>query len=135
FSRDWSSDVCSSDLGLLEGSEVRLGVDFFKDRQELESLADKIVYTGKIDEYFDYRFGSLEYRSLRFDHQLLDIDNFQGNAVVNYTEAEIPYTRIIEHKHFEFGTQPKTVITYEYPQEWTQGAEPYYPINDAKNDQ
>lgn len=121
--------------GLLEGSEVRLGVDFFKDRQELESLADKIVYTGKIDEYFDYRFGSLEYRSLRFDHQLLDIDNFQGNAVVNYTEAEIPYTRIIEHKHFEFGTQPKTVITYEYPQEWTQGAEPYYPINDAKNDQ
>ncbi len=120
--------------GLLEGSEVRLGVDYFADRNALDALADTVVYTGKIDEYFDFRFGSLDYRSLRFDHQILDTDNFQGNAVVNYTEAEIPYTRIIEHKHFEFGTQPKTVVTYEYPQEWVKGAEPYYPVNDAKND-
>lgn len=120
--------------GLLEGSEVRLGVDYFTDRKGLEALATSVVYTGQIDEYFDFRFGSLDYRSLRFDHQTLDTDNFQGNAVVNYTEAEIPYTRIIEHKHFEFGTQPKTVVTYEYPQEWVKGAEPYYPVNDAKND-
>ncbi len=121
--------------GLLEGSEVRLGTDYFANRKELEALAETVVYTGKIDEYFDFRFGSLEYRSLRFEHQLLDQENFQGNAVVNYTEAEVPYTRIIEHKHFEFGTQPKTVVTYEYPQEWTQGAEPYYPINDTRNDE
>ncbi len=120
--------------GLLEGSEVRLDVDYFADRNALDSLAHTVVYTGKIDEYFDFRFGSLDYRSLRFDHEILDTDNFQGNAVVNYTEAEIPYTRIIEHKHFEFGTQPKTVVTYEYPQEWEKGAEPYYPVNDAKND-
>ncbi len=120
--------------GLLEGSEIRLGVDYFADRNALDSLAHTVVYTGKIDEYFDFRFGSLDYRSLRFDHKILDTDNFQGNAVVNYTEAEVPYTRIIEHKHFEFGTQPKTVVTYEYPQEWVKGAEPYYPVNDAKND-
>ncbi len=120
--------------GLLEGSEVRLSVDYFSQRDPLHALADTVVYTGKIDEYFDYRFGALEYRSLRFDHQVLDTDNYQGNAVVNYTEAEIPFTRIIEHKHFEFGTQPKTVITHEYPQEWAAGAEPYYPVNDTKND-
>lgn len=120
--------------GLLKGSEVRLGVDYFSNRKELEALAEKVVYTGKIDEYFDFRYGSLDYRSLRFEHKILPVDNFQGNAVVNYTEAEIPYTRIIEHKHFEFGTQPKTVITYEYPQEWVTGAEPYYPVNDTKND-
>ncbi len=120
--------------GLLKGVEVRLGVDFFEERDELWQLADTVVYTGKIDEYFDFRFGALEYRSLRFDHETLDTDNFQGNAVVNYTDAETPFTRIIEHKHFEFGTQPKTVVTREYPQEWSEGAEPYYPINDAKND-
>lgn len=120
--------------GLLEGSEVRLGVDYFADRNALDALAHTVVYTGQIDEYFDFRFGSLDYRSLRFDHKILETDNFQGNAVVNYTEAEVPYTRIIEHKHFEFGTQPKTVVTYEYPQEWVKGAEPYYPVNDAKND-
>jgi UDP-galactopyranose mutase len=120
--------------GLLAGSEVRLGVDYFRDRAELDSLATQTVYTGKIDEYFDFRLGYLEYRSLRFDNQLLDVQNFQGNAVVNYTDAETPFTRIIEHKHFEFGTQPKTVITHEYPQEWSVGAEPYYPVNDDKND-
>ncbi len=120
--------------GLLAGSEVRLGVDYFKDRAELDTLATQTVYTGKIDEYFDFKLGYLEYRSLRFDNQLLDIQNFQGNAVVNYTDAETPFTRIIEHKHFEFGTQDKTVITHEYPQEWSVGAEPYYPVNDDKND-
>ncbi|GAB2784113.1 UDP-galactopyranose mutase [Rhabdobacter roseus] len=120
--------------GLLKGSELRLNVDFFQHRQELSNLAETLVYTGKIDEYFDFQFGALEYRSLRFDHQVLDTDNYQGNAVVNYTDAETPYTRILEHKHFEFGTQPKTVVTHEYPQEWTPGAEPYYPINDEKND-
>lgn len=120
--------------GLLAGVEVRLGVDFTEKRNELSQLADTVVYTGKIDEFFDFRFGALEYRSLRFEHDVLDTDNFQGNAVVNYTDGETPFTRIIEHKHFEFGTQPKTVTTREYPQEWTAGSEPYYPINDAKND-
>jgi len=120
--------------GLLEGTEVRLGVDFEKDRTALSQLADQIVYTGKIDEYFNFCFGELEYRSLRFDHETLNTENYQGNAVVNYTDAETPYTRIIEHKHFEFGRQEKTVITREYPLEWSKGVEPYYPINDAKNE-
>jgi UDP-galactopyranose mutase len=120
--------------GLLAGIDVRLDVDFVEQREELTALAETVVYTGKIDEYFGFRFGALEYRSLRFEHEVLDTDNFQGNAVVNYTDADTPYTRIIEHKHFEFGTQPKTVTTREYPQEWTTGAEPYYPINDSKND-
>lgn len=119
---------------LLEGIEVRLEVDYFKNRAELEALAHQIVYTGQLDEYFDFKLGHLEYRSLRFEHQTLDIPNYQGNAVVNYTDSETPYTRIIEHKHFEFGTQDKTVITHEYPQEWTPGQEPYYPVNDDKND-
>ncbi|MFN8349584.1 MAG: UDP-galactopyranose mutase [Spirosomataceae bacterium] len=119
---------------LLEGSDVRLGVDFFKNRAELEGLAKQVVYTGQLDEYFDFKLGYLEYRSLRFEHQTLDTPNYQGNAVVNYTDGETPYTRIIEHKHFEFGTQEKTVITHEYPQEWTPGQEPYYPVNDDKND-
>ena len=119
---------------LLEGIEVRLEVDYFKNRAELEALAHQIVYTGQLDEYFDFKLGHLEYRSLRFEHQTLDIPNYQGNAVVNYTDAETPYTRTIEHKHFEFGTQDKTVITHEYPQEWTPGQEPYYPVNDDKND-
>ena len=119
--------------GLLKDIEVRLNVDYFADKEALNALAENIVFTGKIDQYYDYRFGQLEYRSLNFEHQTLDQENYQGNAVVNYTERDIPYTRIIEHKHFEFGTQPKTVITKEYPQEWTSEKEPYYPINDAKN--
>ena len=119
--------------GLLEGIETKTGVDFFKEKDHYKSLADTIVFTGKIDEYFAYQFGKLEYRSLEFEHQTLDIPNYQGNAVVNYTEAEIPYTRILEHKHFEFGKQPKTIITKEYPKEWEEGTEPYYPVNDGKN--
>jgi UDP-galactopyranose mutase len=118
---------------LLNGVEIRLDTDFFLQRQALSELAEVIVYTGPIDEYFDFRFGALEYRSLRFDNQLLDQENYQGNAVVNYTDADTPFTRIIEHKHFEFGKQAKTVITHEYPQEWVPGAEPYYPVNDDKN--
>ncbi|EEY12601.1 UDP-galactopyranose mutase [Mannheimia haemolytica] len=120
---------------MLDGIEVKLGVDFFLEREYYENLADKIVFTGMIDEYFGYRFGRLEYRSLRFDNELLDIPNFQGNAVVNYTEAEVPYTRIIEYKHFEYGIQPKTVMTREYSKEYEQGDEPYYPINDARNNE
>ena len=118
---------------LLGDIEVELGVDFFANREELESSAEKVVFTGMIDQYFDYKHGELEYRSLRFEHEVLDEENHQGNAVVNYTEREIPYTRIIEHKHFEYGTQPKTVITREYPADWKRGDEPYYPINDEKN--
>ena len=118
---------------MLGDVEVELGVDFFANREELEASAEKIVFTGMIDQYFDYKHGELEYRSLRFEHEVLDEENHQGNAVVNYTEREIPYTRIIEHKHFEYGTQPKTVITREYPADWKRGDEPYYPINDEKN--
>lgn len=118
---------------LLEGIEVELNTDFFTDRENLEASATKIVFTGMIDQFFDYQFGELEYRSLRFEHEILEKENYQGNAVVNYTERDIPYTRIIEHKHFEFGTQAKTVITREYPADWKRGDEPYYPINDAKN--
>ena len=118
---------------MLEGVEVRLGVDFFEDREILESEADHIVFTGMIDAFYDYCYGELEYRSLRFETETLDMENYQGNAVVNYTEYEIPYTRIIEHKHFEFGTQPKSVITREYPVTWSEGMEPYYPVNDEKN--
>ncbi len=119
--------------GLLKGIEVKTDVDYFEDKAHWDSLAEKLVFTGKIDQYYNYQFGQLEYRSLKFEHQTLDTDNYQGNAVVNYTEREIPYTRIIEHKHFEFGSQPKTVITKEYPEEWNTEKEPYYPINDAKN--
>ncbi|MGG5328996.1 UDP-galactopyranose mutase [Enterococcus sp. AZ163] len=113
--------------------EVNLNVDFFENRKELEDDADKIVYTGMIDQFFDYTLGTLEYRSLKFETEILDIDNFQGNAVVNYTDSENKFTRIIEHKHFEFGTQPKTIITKEYPEDWEKGEEPYYPVNDMKN--
>jgi UDP-galactopyranose mutase len=119
--------------GLLEGIEVKLNTDYFADKDHWNSLADNIVFTGPIDQYYNYQFGYLEYRSLKFEHETLDMENYQGNAVVNYTEREVPYTRIIEHKHFEFGTQPKTVITKEYPEEWNLQKEPYYPINDAKN--
>ena len=123
---------------MLEGMEVRLETDFFANKEEFEQMAEKIVFTGMIDEYFDYCYGELEYRSLRFETEVLDEENYQGNAVVNYTEYEIPYTRIIEHKHFEFGCQngtynPKTVITREYPATWKKGDEPYYPMNDEKN--
>lgn len=119
--------------GLLDGIEVRLEIDFFAQREEFTQIADKIVFTGKIDEFYNNQFGSLEYRSLKFETKTLDQANFQGNAVINYTESKIPYTRIIEHKHFEFGTQKKTVITYEYPDEWSLGKESYYPVNDDKN--
>ena len=118
---------------LLEGIDVELNVDFFDKKGELLQKVDKIVFTGMIDQYFDYQYGVLEYRSLRFEHETLDEENHQGNAVVNYNEREVSYTRIIEHKHFEFGKQPKTVITREYPAEWKQGDEPYYPVNNEKN--
>lgn len=118
---------------LLEGIEVRLGVDYTEQKEELDSLADKVIYTGAIDAYFGYRLGTLEYRSVRFETEVLDMPNFQGNAAVNYTDAETPWTRIIEHKWFEFGTQPKTVISREYSSEWKPGDEPYYPVNDEKN--
>ena len=118
---------------ILEGIEVRLNIDYLENREELNALADKVVYTGPIDSFFDFCYGPLGYRSVRFENELLDTDNYQGNAVVNYTDAETPYTRIIEHKHFEFGTQPKTVISREYSQEWQPGIEPYYPVNDETN--
>ena len=121
---------------ILEGIEVRLGVDFLKNRAEYEALADKIVYTGMIDEYYDYCFGELEYRSLRFETEVMpDVDNYQGNAVVNYTDSETPYTRIIEHKHFEFNTCKGTVVSREYPATWKKGDEPYYPMNNDKNNE
>jgi len=119
--------------GLLNGIEVRLGIDYIKERSTLDELAEKIVFTGQLDEFYNFRLGQLEYRSLNFENTRLNIPNYQGNAVVNYTEREIPYTRIIEHKHFEFGTQDHTVITKEYPKEWTSGDEPYYPVNDDRN--
>lgn len=119
--------------GLLKGVETKLNVDYFNQRNEWNTLAEKIVFTGKIDQFYDYKFGPLEYRSLRFENETYDQENFQGNAVVNYTEKDVPYTRIIEHKHFEFGLQPKTVITKEFSEEWTSEKEPYYPINDQKN--
>lgn len=129
---------------MLEGTEVRLMTDFFADREILAKEAENIVFTGMIDAYYDYCFGELEYRSLRFETEVLDMENYQGNAVVNYTEYEVPYTRIIEHKHFEYGCQggyggdgsgvsDKTVITREYPAAWSRGEEPYYPMNDEKN--
>ena len=118
---------------MLEGIDVRLGVDFFENREALMAEAAKTVFTGMIDEYFDYSLGALEYRGLKFETEILEAANYQGNAVVNYTDYETPYTRIIEHKHFEFGTQPKTVVTREYPQKWVRGEEPYYPMNDDRN--
>ena len=128
---------------MLNGIEVRLNCDFFEHREELENIANKIIFTGPIDKYYNYQFGELEYRSLRFETEILDEENYQGNAVVNYTEYEIPYTRIIEHKHFEYGpslgrtaegnAKNKTIITREYPDTWIQGKEPYYTMNDEKN--
>ena len=124
--------------GLLEGVEVKLNADFFDERQHWETIADKILYTGKLDEYYDYKLGKLEYRTVRFEEEILDMPNFQGNAVMNFTDAEVPYTRIIEHKHFEmFGDEvyrcPKTVISREYSSEWKDGMEPFYSVNDDKN--
>ena len=118
---------------MLSGIEVRLNVDYFDHKAELDALADKVIYTGPIDAYFDYRLGYLQYRSVRFETEVLDKPNFQGNAAVNYTDRETPWTRIIEHKWFEFGGQPKTVISREYSSEWHPGDEPYYPVNDARN--
>ena len=118
---------------MLEGIEVVLDTDYLKNKKELDARANKIVYTGAIDAYFDYCFGNLEYRSVRFETEELDTPNYQGNAVVNYTDSEHPYTRIIEHKFFEFGTQPTTIISKEYSAEWKFGDEPYYPVNDEKN--
>ena len=118
---------------MLDGIEVRLGVDYLENKAEYDALADKVVYTGAIDAYFGYSLGALQYRSVRFETEVLDTPNFQGNAAVNYTDSETPYTRIIEHKWFEFGAQPKTVISKEYSSEWKVGDEPYYPVNDEKN--
>ena len=130
---------------MLEGIEVKLNCDFFENRKELENIAEKIIFTGQIDKYYDYQFGELEYRSLRFETEELDEENYQGNAVVNYTEYEVPYTRIIEHKHFEYGASlgkmpegkalEKTIITKEYPDTWNKEKEPYYPINNERNNQ
>lgn len=119
---------------MLRGADVQTGIDFLADKDKWLSAADTVVYTGPIDAYFGWSLGKLEYRSLRFETELLDTDNFQGNAVVNYTAREVPYTRIIEHKHFTFGDQPVTVVTREYPAEWQEGMEPYYPVKDEKND-
>ncbi len=118
---------------LLEGAEVRLDTDYAEFIRENPDIAQKTVFTGMIDEFFDFCYGALEYRTVTFETEVLDCDNYQGNAVVNYTSRDVPYTRIIEHKHFEFGTQPKTVISREYPAAWQPGAEPYYPVNDEKN--
>ena len=124
---------------MLDGTEVRLNTDYLENKDELDKLAEKVVYTGAIDAYFDYKLGALEYRSVRFDTEVLDTPNFQGNAAVNYTDRETPWTRIIEHKWFEFGKDdegndiPKTVISREYSSEWKVGDEPYYPVNDEKN--
>lgn len=120
---------------MLEGIPVRLNCDYFAEKEELDALAEKIVFTGPIDQFYAYQFGELEYRSLRFETEILEEENYQGNAVVNYTDYEVPYTRVIEHKHFEFLQGGKTVITREYPDTWTKEKEPYYPVNDEKNNQ
>ena len=118
---------------MLEGIEVRLNTDYLEHREELDALAERIIYTGMIDKFYDYKLGVLEYRSVRFETEELQEENYQGNAVVNYTDREVPYTRVIEHKHFEFGKQPTTVISREYSSEWKRGDEPYYPVNNDKN--
>lgn len=118
---------------LLDGIPVELNCDYLENREKYNAMADKVIFTGAIDQYFDYCYGPLQFRSLRFESEILDEENHQGNAVVNYTDRETPYTRIIEHKHFEFGTQPKTVITREYPADWHVGDEAYYPVNDEEN--
>lgn len=119
---------------LLDGIKVELGVDFNADRERLSAMAERIIYTGQLDAYFDFCYGNLDYRGLKFETKPFDTDNYQGVAVMNYTDGEIPYTRVIEHKHFEFGTQNVTHVTWEYPNEWSKGDEPYYPVNDEKNE-
>lgn len=118
---------------LLDGVDIKLNEDYFNNREFYDNIADKVLYTGCIDQFFDYKFGKLEYRSLNFEHKKIETENYQGNAVINYTEKEVPYTRVIEHKHFEYGNQPTTIITYEYPDSFEIGKEPYYPINDTHN--
>ena len=118
---------------LLNGIEVRTGCDYLADRAQLDALADRILFTGCIDAFYDFKHGHLDYRSLRFEHKVMECPDSQGNAVVNYTERSVPYTRVIEHKHFDFGTQPHTVVTYEYPDDFEPGKEPYYPVNDQRN--
>ena len=118
---------------MLDGVEVKLNTNFFDNKLEYMNVAKKVIYTGPIDEFYNYSLGHLEYRSLKFDTKIFDIDNYQGNAVVNYTGTEVPYTRVIEHKHFEFNVGPKTVVTFEYPSDMSEGFEPFYPINDEKN--
>lgn len=120
---------------MLDGIEVKLETDFFDDRQHWESIADKIIFTGMIDQYYDYEFGRLEYRGLKFETETIDMENYQGNAVINYTERQIPYTRIIEHKHFEGSDSPKTIVTKEYPAQWNPGDEAYYPVNNDENNE
>ncbi len=120
-------------MRMLIGADVMLGVDYLKDKSRLDAKADVVIYTGAIDEYFGYSLGSLEYRSLRFDHRVTDVEDYQGNAVVNYTSAEVPYTRTIEHKHFEGVKTKNSVVTFEYPDKWSRGKEPFYPVNDEKN--
>ena len=118
---------------MIEGIDIELNKDYLENREYYNSISKKIIYTGMIDEFYDYKLGMLEYRSLKFENKILDVENYQGNAVINYTEREIPYTRVIEHKHFEFGTQEKTILTYEYPQDWDKTKEAYYPINNDRN--
>lgn len=120
---------------MLEGSDVLLDTDYFEFIKDNEGIADKVLFTGMIDEYYDFCYGHLEYRTVRFETEVLDCDNYQGNAVVNYTDREVPYTRIIEHKHFEFGKQEKTIISREYSTEWEPGMEPYYPVNNERNNE
>ena len=118
---------------MLEGVEVLLNTDYLEEKDKFDQMAEKVVYTGPVDAYFAYKYGELEYRAVRFETEIIETENYQGNAVVNYTEYEVPYTRIIEHKHFEYGTQAKTVISREYPVTWHKGEEPYYPVNNEKN--
>lgn len=126
-------------LGIIEkmlaGTDVRLNCDYFNNKTELDNMAEKIIFTGPIDQYYNYCFGELEYRSMKFEMETINATNYQGNAVVNYTEFEIPYTKIIEHKYFEYGKQSKTVISREYPIKWEKGKDAYYPINDKKNNE
>ena len=118
---------------MLDGIEVKLNTDFFDDKEKWLNISDKIIFTGMIDQYYDYCYGELEYRGLNFEFETLDLENYQGNAVINYTDADTPFTRIIEHKHFESSESPKTIITKEYPKTWMKGEEAYYPLNDDKN--
>ena len=146
FSKIWSDVITPEDAlrhieeerremveNILDGIEIKLGEDYLADKERWNSIAKKVIYTGPIDEFYNYSLGHLEYRSLKFDTKIFNTDNYQGNAVVNYTGTEVPYTRVIEHKHFEFNVGPKTVVTFEYPSDMEDNLEPFYPINDEKN--